>query len=69
MNVILQGITTAPILFALQEEPFMQTLINRKFSEEGDSRMVKLAQSLILTFMPSERSQIWFLPSSPIHAS
>ena len=42
----MQGITTAPILFALQEEPLMQTLISRKFSEEGDSRMVKLNQSL-----------------------
>lgn len=48
-----QGIATAPILFALEEEPQLLDLIERKFSEEGDKLLVRdIHQNLFGTNQP-----------------
>lgn len=42
-----QGIATAPIIFALQEEPEMVNLIERKFGQKDDDRLVQLKTILL----------------------
>lgn len=48
------GNLTAPVLFALKEQPFLETLIEREFSEDGD---LEQAIALILNSKGIERSR------------
>ncbi|MGK7940192.1 MAG: solanesyl diphosphate synthase [Crocosphaera sp.] len=51
---LISGNITAPALFALEETPYLETLIERKFSEEGD---IEKALSMINESQGIERSQ------------
>jgi hypothetical protein len=39
--IFLQGIVTAPLLFALEQEPQILDLISRKFKNAGDVELVR----------------------------
>ncbi|EFA78653.1 hypothetical protein PPL_08108 [Heterostelium album PN500] len=48
------GLATAPVLFALEEYPDLEVLINRKFSESGD---VDIANQLVLKSNAIEKTK------------
>eukprot|EP01132_Coremiostelium_polycephalum_P007860 gene7860-9677_t len=48
------GLATAPVLYATQEYPHLEELINRKFSKEGD---VEEAKSLVLKSKGIEKTR------------
>jgi all-trans-nonaprenyl-diphosphate synthase len=50
---LISGNITAPALFAMEEKPYLETLINREFSEEGD---IETALSLIQESQGIQRS-------------
>ena len=51
---LISGNITAPALFAMEETPYLETLIQREFSEEGD---IDKALSIISESQGIERSQ------------
>ncbi len=51
---LISGNITAPALFALEETPYLETLIEREFSEEGD---IEKALSIISESQGIERSR------------
>ena len=51
---LISGNITAPALFAMEETPYLETLIQREFSEEGD---IEKALSIISESQGIERSQ------------
>ncbi len=51
---LISGNITAPALFAMEEDPYLETLIEREFSEEGD---IEKALSLINQSKGIERSR------------
>jgi all-trans-nonaprenyl-diphosphate synthase len=48
------GNLTAPVLFAIEEQPYLKTLIEREFSEEGD---LDQALSIVKQSQGIERSR------------
>lgn len=51
---LISGNLTAPVLFALKEQPFLETLIEREFNQDGD---IDQAIALILNSKGIERSR------------
>lgn len=51
---LISGNLTAPVLFALKEQPFLETLIEREFNQDGD---IDQAIALVLNSQGIERSR------------
>ncbi|MGK7959955.1 solanesyl diphosphate synthase [Crocosphaera sp.] len=51
---LISGNITAPALFAMEEKPYLETLIEREFSEEGDQEK---ALSIVIESQGIERSR------------
>ena len=51
---LISGNITAPALFAMEEKPYLETLIEREFSEEGD---IEKALSIVTESQGIERSR------------
>ncbi len=51
---LISGIITAPVIYAMEEHPYLQVLIEREFSEEGD---IEQALSLVMESRGIERSR------------
>jgi all-trans-nonaprenyl-diphosphate synthase len=72
---LISGNITAPALFAMQETPYLEVLIDREFSEEGDiqkalaivhaSQGIQKAKELAAQYGQSALKHLDCLPSSP----